>query len=241
LTIYKETVLSNDDAFKAPVSLGNSHKYMLNLLQSKAKKSAIPLNGYKEIVRFLISRFNNLPFLNESNETVLAKCRYGNPERTIAKLKDHDNIIVPLLTISQNNVVEAPTRQRYFSVLQYRSYWDDEKRRAMRIVSLADRPVTIQYNINIWTKYMEDMDQLSQQVRAEFNPSIQLNTNFSKDSKVFLSAETNNYSFSVADKEDRIIRKTFVVSVETYIKNPDYLITSSGKIEEFNLDTELSK
>ena len=111
----------------------------------------------------------------------------------------------------------------------------------MRIVSLADRPVTIQYNINIWTKYMEDMDQLSQQVRAEFNPSIQLNTNFSKDSKVFLSAETNNYSFSVADKEDRIIRKTFVVSVETYIKNPDYLITSSGKIEEFNLDTELSK
>ena len=77
----------------------------------------MPLNSYKEIVRFLISRFNDLPYFNEANETVLVKCRYGNPERTIAKLKDHDNIIVPLITVSQNNIAEAPTRQRYSGVL----------------------------------------------------------------------------------------------------------------------------
>ena len=111
----------------------------------------------------------------------------------------------------------------------------------MRIVSLIDRPVTIQYNLNIWCKYMEDMDQLSQKVRAAFNPSIELNTNFSKDSKIFLASETNNYSFAVADKEDRIIRKSFTLSVETYIKSPEYLITSTGQIEDFKIDAELSK
>ncbi len=241
MTTYKETYYSNDDAFRAPASLGSSHKYMLNQLRQRESKSAMPLNSYKEIVRFLISRFNDLPYFNEANETVLVKCRYGNPERTIAKLKDHDNIIVPLITVSQNNIAEAPTRQRYSGVLQYRTYWDDEKQRAMRIVSLIDRPVTIQYNLNIWCKYMEDMDQLSQKVRAAFNPSIELNTNFSKDSKIFLASETNNYSFAVADKEDRIIRKSFTLSVETYIKSPEYLITSTGQIEDFKIDAELSK
>ena len=204
------------------------------------KKSALPLNGYKEIVRFLINEFDQLPYLNDELETVLCKCRYGNPERTIAKLNEHDNMIVTLITVSQNSIVEDSTRQRFFPVIMHTTYWNDDTQRAERIISYCDRPVTVQYNINIWAKYIEDMDQLSQQVRLRFNPSIQLRTKFSKDSKAFLVSETNNFNFTVGDKEDRLVRKTFTVSVETYVRSPKFKVTSTGQIEEVNLDSILT-
>jgi hypothetical protein len=53
-------------------------------------------------------------------------------------------------------------------------------------------------------------------------------------------SETNNYSFSVGDKEDRIIRKTFTVGVETYIKSPKFKVTSTGKLEQINLESYLT-
>jgi hypothetical protein len=211
-------------------------QYLLNLMSQMSKKSVVPINAYKEIVRFLIANFDNLVYLNNDLEKVEVKCRYGNPERTIAMLNEHDNIVVPLITISQNSVVEADTRRRNSTLLIQRTSWNEETQRAERIVSFCDRPVTLQYNLNIWCKYMEDLDQLAQQVRLAFNPSIPLTTEFSKDSQAFLAQEANNYSFALADREDRILQKTFTISVETYIKSPQYKITSTGKIEEVNAE-----
>jgi len=220
------------------VSVSNvtGQEYMLDLIDQMNKKMVIPINGYKEIVRFLLNEFDGLPYLNHEMETIKVKCRYGNPERTVAKLKEDDNMIIPLLTVSQDAIIEDNKRQRFFPVIMNNTYFNKETQRAERIISFCDRPVTIRYNINIWTKYMEDMDQLSQQVRLRFNPSIQLKTKFSHDSKVFLAAETNNYAFSVADREDRIIRKTFVATVETYVRSPKFKITSTGQIEEINIE-----
>lgn len=234
------TVLDASSSLDSVVTSNvTSQEYLLDLIQRMDKKSVLPLNGYKEIVRFLLNEFNDLPYLNEEMEIVLSKCRYGNPERTVARLNQEDNMIMPLITVSQNSITESEDRRRYFPVIMNTTYWNEEKKKAERVISLCDRPVTISYNINIWAKYMEDMDQLSQQVRLRFNPSIQLKTRFSKDSKVFLSSETNNYSFSLADREDRVIRKTFTASVETYIRSPKYLVTSTGEIEELNLDAQI--
>ena len=231
---FNITTSSNLDLIKS--SDITSQEYLLNLISQMDKKSTIPLNGYKEIVRFLLSEFNDLPYLNDELEVIKSKCRYGNPERTIAKLHQTDNLILPFITISQNSILESPNRQKYFPLVMHSTYWNKDKQKAERVISLCDRPVTIQYNINVWSKYMEDMDQLSQQIRLRFNPSIELNTKFSKDSKAFLVSETNNYSFSLGDREDRVIRKSFTTSIETYIRSPKYLITSTGQIEELNLE-----
>ncbi len=212
-----------------------SQEYLLNLIHKMKSRTVTPENSYKEILRFIISEFNDLVYFNDEAEAVRVKCRYGNPERTVAKLRQADNMILPVITISQDSVVEANDRRRFNSVLMQKTYWNDETQRAERIVSLCDRPVTLQYNINIWSKYMEDMDQLAQQIRLKFNPSVQLNTKYSVDSKVFLNAENNNYSLTLADREERVIRKSFSVSVETYIRSPKFRITSTGQIEEVNI------
>ena len=228
---FNTSSLSDVQRSKVP-----SLTYLLNIIRNMEKKSVVPLNAYKEILRFLINHFNDVPYLNEELETVLVKCRYGNPERTIANFKDHDNIILPLITISQASIVEADERRRVSSMILQGKQWDDKKQRAERVVSLCDRPVNIQYSVNVWSKYMNDMDQVAQQIRLMFNPSIELFTKFSRDSNAYLTSETNNYSFSVGDREDRIIKKSFLVTVETYLRSPRYKITSTGKIEEVNID-----
>tara|TARA_R110002020_G_scaffold163895_2_gene350089 strand:+ start:2970 stop:3692 length:723 start_codon:yes stop_codon:yes gene_type:complete len=236
----KTHILLDPDTTEMESSNVTGQEYLLDLIDQMNKRMVIPINGYKELVRFLINEFNDLPYLNHELETIQVKCRYGNPERTVAKLKEHDNLILPLITVSQDSIVEDDKRRRFYPVIMNNTYWNPETQRAERIISLCDRPVTIRYNINIWTKFMEDMDQLSQQIRLRFNPSIQLKTKFSHDSKVFLSAETNNYSFSLADREDRIIRKTFTATVETYVRSPKFKVTSTGQIEEINLEAGIS-
>lgn len=216
-----------------------SLSWTLNLVKKLEKKSVLPLNSYKEIVRYLLSRFDKLIYINHEQEAVEVKCRYGNPERTIARLNNEDNIILPLITVSQDSMVEADGRRKNASNVIYSTYWDEDSQRAIRVVSLCDRPVTITYSINIWAKYMEDLDQLAQSVRLAFNPTLTLQTKFSKDSQVFLESETNNYAFTVADREDRLLRKTFTASVETYIRSPRFLITSTGEIEQVNIENEL--
>jgi len=235
-----ESIIKSEEFPTSSVgSTVTTQEYISNLIKKMEKKSIVPVNAYKEIVRFLLSQFDNLVYINHELESIEVKCRYGNPERTIAKLNDQDNIVLPLITVSQNSVEEANERRRNASNIMQTSYWDVEKQRAIRVISLCDRPVTLTYNINVWAKYMEDLDQLAQKIRLAFNPALTLNTKFSKDSQVFLNNETNNYSFSLADREDRVLRKSFTASVETYIKNPRFLVTSTGEIELVQLEVDL--
>jgi len=233
---YTTPGLSLSDAGGSTIT---SKEYALNLLKQMDKKTVIPTNIYKEIVRFLINQFNNSTYMNNEMETISVKCRYGNPERTIARLKEHDNAILPLLTISQNTIIESPERRKIASLLLNETIWNDEKQRAERVISYCDRPVTIQYNLNIWAKYMEDMDQLAQTVRLAFNPALTLHTNFSKDSQALLDSEVNNYSFALGDREDRILRKSLTISVETYIRSPKFKITSTGEIETVHVEADI--
>ena len=216
-----------------------SSEYIINLLNTMEKKGNTSVNVYKEIVRFLIYKFNNMVYINYELELVEVRCKYGNPERTIAKLTEHDNHTLPLITISQNSIVEANDRRRNKALFTNETIWDEEKQKAQRVIGWCDRPVTIQYNLNIWAKYMEDLDQLAQKVRTVFNPNLTLKTAFTNDSPVFLESEDNNYSFTLADREDRILRKAFTLNVETYIKSPKYKITSTGKMEEINVEGDI--
>ena len=55
--VIESTATSMDSAEGSKVT---SQEYLLNLIHKMDKKSVLPLNGYKEIVRFLINQFNDL-------------------------------------------------------------------------------------------------------------------------------------------------------------------------------------
>ncbi len=202
------------------------------------QKNNIPF-FYRESLRFLIGKLDTLKYINSENEIIGIKCIHANPERTIGKLKQENNIILPILSINQDASQNADNRRRTSTNIVSESWWSDEKKRAFRVLSIAPRAVDIEYGINIWAKYKNNLDQIVEQIRLMFNPQLVIQNSYTNTALAFLDQEIDNSTLETSDRQERIIRRSFKIKVEAYIPNPKFLITSTGEIEEFNLDTTI--
>ena len=113
---------------------------------------------YKDTLRYLINTFSNVYYIDKNNNPVKVKCFHANQERAVAKSFVGDNITLPLISISETSSKPDTKRAKYNPILVNDSYWDSIKNRAIRILSLVPRPINIEYSINIWAKYKEDLD-----------------------------------------------------------------------------------
>ena len=237
LTDQQETYETVSGSFAYNSSLRSATrttKLKSQLLDLYRKESNIP-RIYKETLRAIIHLFNNLSVIDSEEKIVQVTCRHGNPERVVAKLKQEDNIILPIITVTQTTSDNDDKRRRYNPLLVNERYWDTKKERAFRLLSFVPRPININYNINFWCKYRADVDQLLEQARLNFNPEADVNTPFSTRTKAYIIGEEDNSEVAVGDTADRVIKKTLNVTVETYIPSPKFLVTSTGKIETFNV------
>jgi len=194
---------------------------------------------YRESLRAMISLFNEIGYYDSEDKFVEVKCIHANAERAIAKITQEDNIILPIISIAQTISENDTNRQKYESVLVHEKYWDTQKNRAIRIVSLSPRAVNIKYQLNVWCKYLADMDQILEQIRLMFNPELIVPTQFSTLAKAYLDTEEIVGGSTARDKEDRVLQKTLNIMLRTYIPSPKFLITSTGKIEEFNSEIQV--
>jgi len=214
---------------------GDVRKLLYEMTRAKQNISFI----YKESLRSMITSFNDVGYIDSEEKFNSIKCVHANAERAIAKLNQENNIILPILSIAQTVSANDNERQKNESLLVHEKYWDAEKHRAVRVLSFAPRAVNIRYQLNIWTKYMADMDQILEQVRLKFNPEMQVPTEFSTLAKAYLDSEEAVGQVTATDKEDRILKKQMNIVLRTYIPNPKFLFTSTGKIEEFKTQTAL--
>ena len=191
---------------------------------------------YKDLLRSMIVSFNDIGYIDSEEKFVFIKCVHANAERAVAKLNEDNNIMLPILSISQTVSDNAEERRRYESLLVNEKHWDAEKNRAFRVLSLAPRALNIKYQLNVWTKYMADMDQILEQVRLKFNPEMAVPTKFSTLTRGNIEGEDDVGNLVAGDKEDRVLQKTINISIRTYIPSPKFLITSTGKIEKFNTE-----
>ena len=192
---------------------------------------------YKESLRGMIASFNDVGYIDSEEKFHYIKCIHANAERAVAKLKQENNIILPILSISQTVSQNDEFRRRNESVMVNETWWDAEKNRSFRVVSLAPRPVNVVYQLNIWTKYMADMDQILEQVRLKFNPEMEVPNQQSTIVKAFIDNENDVGVVTAADKEDRVLQKSLDIILRTYIPSPKFLLTSTGKITEFKIES----
>jgi hypothetical protein len=61
-------------------------------------------------------------------------------------------------------------------------------------------------------------------------------TKYSTLAKAFITSEEAVGSMTANDKDDRIIKKTINITLRTYIPSPKFIVTSTGQIEEFNIE-----
>jgi len=192
---------------------------------------------YKDLLRSVVSHYGTYSYLDGNNKLVNIKCITANPERAVAKWFKTQNYILPIISVLQTNTDNEPLKRKQEHILITDTVFDTNENRAKRVVSLCPLPVKVNYEVNIWTKYKEDMDQIAEQIRLGYNPALLFPTVLSNTSiKGFLTGETDNSIIEAEDQQDRVIKKTFIVSIETYIPSPKYLLTSTGKIETYNYE-----
>jgi len=196
---------------------------------------------YKNTLRNLIGIFNNLYYIDKNNNSVNLKCFHANQERAIARVTTGDNITLPVLTISETESSNDDARRRYSPILVHDKFWDEDKRRSIRLLSLSPKPINISYQINIWAKYKEDLDQIRENIFILFNPDLELPLKNNNINKAFLVSESDGSEIDVPDQKDRVLRKSIIINVESYIPSPKFLYTSTGKIEQFLYDIEIDE
>ena len=215
--------------------LGYERKYFTDRIESMYRDLKISSTYYKEVLRSLLSSMK-VNYLDEQGDYKDVKIHHGRQERIIAKKFQENNLILPYSTIYQSAINEDTKKRRSWSVLNYGTVWDDETQRAQRTVSYPDIPVIMEYTFSVWSKYISHLDQISSQIRSQFNPHKNLNIMDTNVLKAYLSKEEDISKTDVGDKEERLVRKTFTVSVEGYIPSPKFLLTNTGKIIHINTE-----
>jgi hypothetical protein len=200
----------------------------------KQTKASHNISGvYRETLRSMLTSFADLVYIDSENKQIDVPCIHANAERAVAKIVQEDSIILPITSVAQTTTDNDVNRDRYESLLVHEKIWDDSKQRAIRVLSLAPRAVNIKYQVNIFGKYLSDVDQIMEQIRLKFNPEMEVPTPFSTMTRALIDSEENAGQLDVGDKQDRIIKKTLSITVRTYIPNPKFLFTSTGKIEKY--------
>ena len=208
------------------------------IIEAMRKESGIT-SFYESQLRNILALFNDIVIKLPDSSIRDVKCVPGSPERTIGKLNKDELFTLPIIGVEQIQTTEDTNNRKYISLVSTSKAWDKNKQRAIRIVSLVPKAVQIEYNIAVWTKYKEDMDQITEQIHRKFTPSVDVNTPFTKYGKIFLSGEINGYNTDQGDAEDRILQKVFLLNVETHIPYPKFLMTNTGALERIYLQTEI--
>lgn len=159
---------------------------------------------------------------------------YANGERAIAEIFQTRKLSLPCVSFTVEDIeASLPRRRPDFQITNY-SYFNPVSRRAERVISKAPKAVDLTVRVSILTKYVEDMAQLTEQIELLFSPFLVLETGFGNSTHSHLIDWSDESVKIVASKDDRTLSKSCIISVEGYIPQKQYLLTSSGKIQEFN-------
>ena len=210
----------------------SSREVMRSYILEASQDSHLAPMVYRDMLRASIASFGTLHYVDGDGKTKRVLSEHANAERTISKKFKENTIVLPLITVGQSGSSSDDRKQRYDNVLIQTRTWNEDTQRAERIIKFADVPVKVDYKVNVWTKYMSDMDQLTELIRLKFNPGVVLKTKFSDSIKAFLTNEAAVGQLEVADKQDRIIRKSFTISAELFIPSPSFKVTSTGRVEK---------
>lgn len=210
--------------------------FVRQLIFEAANKQSNITGFYKALLRNLKNLFGNFYIQDSQNELKLIKCVHGLSERAIAKQLQSNSLVLPLISILQNSSSTESYQQRFNPNYSTETIWDDKKQRAIRVVSLAPKPISVEYKLSVWTSYAEHLDQIAEQIQRLFNPFIEVNLPFTKYGIILLDQDFNDIEEEVTDQKDRLLVRSYTITVETHLPSPKYLLTNTGLIEYYNVE-----
>jgi hypothetical protein len=216
-------------------------QYVRELIYRTNKRQHNITSFYSEQLRNIITLFNDIVVRMPDMSIRTVKCIPGSPERSIGKLNRDNLIILPVISVEQISTSTEGLPSKYRPLVVAETFWDSNKQRAIRVVSLSPKAVEVTYTISVWSKFKEDQDQITEQIQRMFNPSLESNTPFTDFAQITLSREENMSTTEAGDGDDRILNKAFTINVQTFLPSPKFLMTSTGKIEDIYLEGDIVK
>ena len=215
--------------------------YIRNLIMNHEKANHSAIDFQREYTNSLKTMLQSLEIVG-ADLTVHddIEVMHGTVERAVAKLKKDRNLRLPILSIAVTDLEPDMTRRKPDFNVVVETLFDPIKRRAQRVVSLAPKAVTLQYKISMYDRYVENINQLIEQIELMFHPHAVLTTKYGNSTLGYI-VDWADQSVAVAgDRENRILQKSCVVVLEAYIPTRKYLMTSTGKIRALNTDEIIS-
>jgi len=199
---------------------------------SKAKR------GCDDAMRDL---FTDIVVIDENGKAHPIPIIWGSQEKAVAAIlldnvrKDEtlvvDRVKLPMLAIHDSDIQFSTNRYVYHKALDYRrdlrsdgkpGFTMDEKYNRDTVFGFARGiPVDISYTLYAWTMYMEDMNQILEQILTKFSLTAYIKvTGVPYEVIVKLDSIANNQEYNPGDQAIRVIKYQFQMTTETYIPQP---------------------
>lgn len=183
--------------------------------------------------------FKNITVRDDDGKHYPVPIMWGTQERAVAWVlqqnthKDNslivDRPVLPLLAIHSND--HNFNRSRYiYHGAKIRVNGEDDKPLSTQELRKRDTifsttgglPIDVTYTLYAWTKYIEDMNQIVEQVILKFSPEAYITIHGVpwKEIRVILDSSGGNIDTEPGDQNLRILKYQFNLTVETYIPQP---------------------
>jgi len=203
----------------------------------------------------ILDLFRDLVVIDEDGKAHPVPIVWATQERAVAHIlqdnvrKDNsgvvDRIRLPILACHNSSITFAQDRYIYHKALDYmRRYRDDLKPGFTIKENTHDRdtvfgvargiPIDVGYQIFAWTFYLEDMNQILEQMLLKFSPIAYIRVRgVAWETIVKLDSIANNLNVEPGDQDVRVIKFEFNLTAQTYIPQP---IVRKKTVLKMNVD-----
>lgn len=189
----------------------------------------------------MLDLFNNIVVLDEDGKAHKVPIIWGTQERAVAWiLQDNtqkdgslvvDRIRLPAMAIYGSGIEFDQSRYTYHRALDYLrqlrpdnkpGFTTNEKYERDTVFGVSRGiPVNKTYSLIAWTMYMEDIDQILEQIYLKFSPIAYIKVRgVHWETIVTLDSVMNNLDYEPGDQNQRVIKYEINLTAKTYIPQP---------------------
>lgn len=221
-----------------PMMTGQIVEDIKNPDRSTVYRYSKGLRGANEAMADL---FTNLVVIDEEGQAHPVPIVWGSQERAVAWIlqdnvrKDNslvvDSIRLPMLSIHNNDIQFDQTKYIYHQALDYMRDLRPDSKPGKTVSERYERdtvfgvarglPVNITYTLTGWTGYLEDMDQIVEQIMLKFSPVAYIKVRGVQwETIVTLDSVANNVDLEPGNASMRVIKYQFNMTAQTFIPQP---------------------
>lgn len=189
----------------------------------------------------ILDMFADIEVIDEDGKAHRVPIIWASQEKAVAAImqdnvrKDEtlvvDRIRLPMLAVSSTDYQYDTNRYTYHKALDFMRGLRDDGKPGFTVNEKYERdtvfgkargiPINVSYTLIAWTLYIEDMNQILEQILLKFSPVAYIRVRgVSWEVAVKLDSIANNLETEPGDQAIRVVKFQFNITAETYIPQP---------------------